>query len=111
MTLVSEDSRVTRAVNIATIILEVMASSPSSTMIPAKNLRDEIRKRLKLPKLEGEKRHGDNRGHGDALGKHCLDLDTEWHNEERMVLLNDANKRKCEKFVDDYERESKIFRF
>lgn len=98
----NENTRYDRMLNSAIAILEIHALGKSGTR--TSTLREHIRQRLELPKLEGEKYLGDLRAHGDAIGGHGLRLNIIRQRiakkDERIIMFTDENIQKCKDFVE-----------
>lgn len=72
-------------------------------------LRNDIRKGLGLPVLEGESNFGDLRAHGDALGGHGLKLETMKKDGKKYVVVSDKVVKTCQDFL--FAERSKFYRF
>lgn len=122
-TYVDEKDRMARAKNVASFLKEnweVLSSVGKS--ISSKRLRDLMIECLgdtikdsdgnllsSLPvrghsdKIQREIRAGDDRGHGDTVGGHCLMLECQniilSGNRAKVVLLNEKNKGKIDLFL------------
>lgn len=58
----------------------------------SKDIRAQIRKDLNIVPND---LYGDHRGHGDAIGRHGLNLEHTMHRDERMIVINYSNLRTC----------------
>lgn len=100
-------TRAARGHNIAVAMKQMIAKYPqvgaTTHAVSARELRHSIRIKLELPSLllmDSKLADGDLRAHGDALGKHLLNLQCEGKGADRKVLLNSVNLKKCTDFLD-----------